>query len=140
MITIQPEAWKILAAHLESAYPKEGCGVLLGRVDGDKRQASEAVPCRNAYDGEQADRFQLHPADILSADKRARELKLDVIGFFHSHPDCDAYFSATDLKNSWPWYSNIVVSVREGKVHHAAAFIASDDQTASTPEELSRPE
>ncbi len=122
MITIEPEAWQTIAAHLEAAYPKEGCGILLGKADGDHRRATSAAACRNVYDGEQADRFELHPKDILAADKRARELGLDVVGFFHSHPDCDAYFSATDLKNSWPWYSNVVVSVRDGKVHRAAAF------------------
>ncbi len=140
MITIAREAWETIAVHLEAAYPKEGCGILLGTTDDDRRQASTAEPCRNIYQGEQADRFQLDPLDILAADRRARELGIDVIGFFHSHPDCDAYFSATDLANSWPWYSNVVVSVRAGKVHHAAAFIANDDQTQSTPEDLNHPE
>ncbi len=140
MITIDAEAWQTLTAHLEAAYPKEGCGVLLGKSDGDHRQALAAAPCRNSYSGEQADRFELHPKDILAADQRARELGLDVLGFFHSHPDCDAYFSATDLKHSWPWYSNVVVSVWAGKVRRAAAFIANDDQTQSTSEELIHPE
>jgi len=50
----------------------------------------------------------------LAADRAARERRMDLIGIYHSHPDCDAYFSETDLKNSCPWYSFLVLSIRYG--------------------------
>jgi proteasome lid subunit RPN8/RPN11 len=139
MITVDSGAWKVMVAHAESAYPKECCGILLGTVENDVRRAWLALPCRNAYEGDQKDRFQIDPVEQLAADKHARNHNLEVLGFFHSHPDTGAYFSATDLKNSWPWYSNIVMSVMNGRFDHAAAFIANDDQTASAPEELEHP-
>ena len=49
--------------------------------------------------------------DLLDADRRPASGELDLIGIFHSHPDCDAYFSETDLKNSCPWYSFVVLSI-----------------------------
>ena len=140
MIRIEPAAWAAMTSHLEAAWPKEGCGILLGKEQDGSRVVSEAVPCRNAYEGEQADRFQLDPKEQIAADRRARELGLDVLGFFHSHPDCDAYFSATDLANSWPWYSNVVVSVQSGRVLHAKAFIADEHQAVADPEELILPD
>ena len=140
MIRVSPEAWAVIERHLEHAYPKEGCGVLLGTGDGGNRDATVAIPCRNAYVGEQADRFQLDPEEQLAAEHRARDLGLSVVAVFHSHPDCDAYFSATDLKYSCPWYSNIVVSVRNGRVGHAKAFLADFDQSVSTPDELLLPD
>ena len=139
MIRVSAEAWSIIESHLEGAYPKEGCGILLGIQDGENRDASMAIACRNAYEGEQQDRFQLAPEEQLAAERRARELGLSVVAIFHSHPDCDAYFSSTDLKYSCPWYSNIVVSVQAGRVHHAKAFLANFDQTESSPEELQFP-
>ena len=139
MIQIAPEAWPVIETHLEAAYPNEGCGILLGTENGGTRQAVIAIPCRNAYDGGQKDRFELDPAEQLAAERRARELGLSVVAIFHSHPDCDAYFSSTDLKYSCPWYSNVVVSVQGGRVHHAKAFIANFDQTESTPDELILP-
>ncbi len=122
--------------HALASFPKECCGILLGSVDDPRRVCTEAIPCRNAYEGDQKDRFQLDPKDQLAADRRARELGLSVIGFFHSHPNADAYFSSTDLKNSWPWYSNVVMSIWNGEFKDAKAFIANDDQTAADPEEL----
>ena len=139
MIRIEPGAWSVMVQHARSAYPKECCGILLGTVDGGERSATIAIACRNAYDGEQKDRFLLDPKDQIAADRKGRELGLDVLGFFHSHPDEESYFSATDLKNSWPWYSNVVMSVKLGEVGYARCFIANDDQTASAEEDLVYP-
>lgn len=139
MLKIDHEPWSAMLQHARSAYPKECCGILLGNLDGETRTVTAAVPCRNAYDGDQSDRFLIEPVDQLAAQKRARVDGLEVLGFFHSHPDCDAYFSATDLANSWPWYSNVVVSIVNGEFNRAACFRANDDQTASEPEELIHP-
>ena len=49
---------------------------------------------------------------------------------------CDAYFSETDLKNSCPWYSFVVISVQDGKFHHANSFLPDIDQTQAETEEL----
>ena len=128
-----------MVEHAEACYPRECCGILLGSVDGDNRTAMLAIACRNAYEGDQKDRFQLDPKDQIAADRRAREQGLSVLGFFHSHPNEESYFSATDLKNSWPWYSNIVISVKDGSAAYARCFRANEDQTASEEEELSYP-
>src|SRR6516165_4379874 len=119
MIRIAGEAWPAIERHLEAAYPNEGCGILLGTERDGVREASVVIPCRNAYQGGQEDRFELDPLEQFAAEKRARELGLSVVAIFHSHPDCDAYFSSTDLRYSCPWYSNVVVSVQRGRVHHA---------------------
>jgi|WetSurMetagenome_2_1015567.scaffolds.fasta_scaffold355185_1 proteasome lid subunit RPN8/RPN11 len=137
MIQIRNAAWRTLLPHLVSAYPKEGCGLLLGTDGPAGRVALIAVPSPNAYDGEQKDRFLLEPKVQLSAEKLAREEGLDVIGIFHSHPDCDAYFSATDRENTWSFYSNLVVSIRAGAYADAACFRVDDERTRAIPEEFS---
>jgi proteasome lid subunit RPN8/RPN11 len=78
----------------------------------------------------------LRPEYLLEADRQALARRLDLIGIFHSHPDCDAYFSNTDLKNSCPWYSFVVLSIQDGKFNHANSFLPDLDQTAAEPEEL----
>jgi proteasome lid subunit RPN8/RPN11 len=78
----------------------------------------------------------LRPEDLLAADKKARAAGLDLIGIFHSHPDCDAYFSKTDLENSCPWYSFVVISVKNGKFDHANSFLPNAEQTDAPKEEL----
>jgi proteasome lid subunit RPN8/RPN11 len=140
MIRIENAAWAEMVRHAQACYPRECCGILLGTVDGaDKRVASIAIACRNAYEGDRPDRFALDPKDMIAAERQARQSGLDVLGFFHSHPDEESYFSATDLANSAPWYSNVVMSVRNGAVKTARAFIANVEQTEAPEEELSYP-
>lgn len=136
MIEIETGPWDTMVSHAEQIYPNECCGAMLGRIDGQSKLVIEAVPLKNSFEGEQAERYELHPNDLLAADKAARERGLDLIGIFHSHPDCDAYFSDTDLKNSCPWYSFVVLSIKKGKFDHANSFLPDIEQTHADREEL----
>jgi proteasome lid subunit RPN8/RPN11 len=136
MVNVSKEAWAVMVAHAEKTFPNECCGAMIGRIDGDAKQVTLAEPMQNAYSGAQGARYELRPEDLLDADRRARAAGLDLIGIFHSHPDCDAYFSKTDLENSCPWYSFVVLSVKGGKFDHAASFLPNADQTAAEKEEL----
>ena len=139
MIRIERDAWAAIVGHARGAYPNECCGAMLGRADGGATSVSIAAPLENAYRGSQKDRYEIRPEDLLAVDRQARRAGLELIGIYHSHPDCDAYFSETDLKNSCPWYSFVVVSIRKGRFHHANCFRPNADQTAAEPEDLSCP-
>jgi proteasome lid subunit RPN8/RPN11 len=136
MIEIGARPWQAMVLHAERTYPQECCGAMLGRIHQDRKLVVDAVPLENAFAGERGQRYELRPEDLLEADKAARARGLDLIGIFHSHPDCNAYFSETDLKNSCPWYSFVVLSIQNGKFHHANSFLPDVDQTAAEPEEL----
>jgi proteasome lid subunit RPN8/RPN11 len=136
MIKIDTTAWKVMVAHAEATFPNECCGAMIGTIDGELKVVTRALPMENAYTGTQEDRYELRPEDLLAADRDARAAGLDLIGIFHSHPDCDAYFSKTDLENSCPWYSFVVLSVKGGKFDHANSFLPNADQTAAEKEEL----
>lgn len=136
MIKINDAAWKAMVAHAEAKFPNECCGAMIGYIAGDVKDVTLAQPLENAYSGAQGARYELRPEDLLEADKKARAAGLDLIGIFHSHPDCDAYFSKTDLENSCPWYSFVVLSVKGGKFDHANSFLPNAEQTAAEKEEL----
>jgi proteasome lid subunit RPN8/RPN11 len=136
MIKISPQAWQTMVAHAEAKFPNECCGAMIGNIDDGAKHVTRAEPLENAYIGAQGARYELRPEDLLEADKKARAAGLDLIGIFHSHPDCDAYFSKTDLENSCPWYSFVVLSVKGGKFDHANSFLPNADQTAAEKEEL----
>jgi proteasome lid subunit RPN8/RPN11 len=139
MIRIEPEAWETMLSHATLTYPNECCGALLGSTDGEQKNVVVAVPLENAFAGEQGARYELRQEDLLSADSEARRRGMDLIGIFHSHPDCDAYFSETDLKNSCPWYSFVVLSIKRGEFDHANSFLPDADQTRAEKEELVYP-
>ena len=137
MIRIEREPWDVMVAHARQAYPNECCGAMLGSISDDVKIVREALPLENEFSGPQAARYELRPEDLLAADKAARERKMDLIGIYHSHPDCDAYFSQTDLKNSCPWYSFVVLSIQKGEFNHANSWLPNFEQTEAAKEELS---
>jgi proteasome lid subunit RPN8/RPN11 len=136
MIQIEPAAWAVMVAHAQDKFPNECCGVMVGTSTGESKTVTRAVTLENAYHGVQEDRYEIRPEDLLAADRQARADGLELIGIFHSHPDCDAYFSKTDLENSCPWYSFVVLSVKGGRFDHANSFLPNADQTAAEKEEL----
>ena len=135
-IRIEPEPWANMVAHARQTYPNECCGAMLGSIDGAGKTVRVALPLENAFDGVQAARYELRPQDLLGADKVARARHMDLIGIYHSHPDCGAYFSKTDLQNSCPWYSFVVLSVQKGEFDHAASYLPNAEQTEAAQEEL----
>ena len=136
MIHIEPGPWRAMLEHAVEAYPNECCGAMVGAADGDTKTVREAMRLANAFAGAQAARYELRPEDLLAADSAARARGLDLIGIYHSHPDCDAYFSKTDLENSCPWYSFVVLSVQKGEFHHANSWLPNFDRTEAAREEL----
>jgi proteasome lid subunit RPN8/RPN11 len=137
MIHIEGGAWREMVAHARKTYPNECCGAMLGIVGDGGKTVRVALPLENSYQGTQQSRYQLRPEDLLRADQEARSRKMDLVGIYHSHPDCDAYFSETDLKNSCPWYSFVVLSIRNGAFDHANSWLADADQRQAEREELS---
>ena len=136
MIRVASEPWQEMVAHARAAYPNECCGAMLGRVDGEAKEVLVAMKLENSSTGSQAARYELRPADLLAADKEARRQGMDLVGIYHSHPDCDAYFSKTDLENSCPWYSFIVLSIQKGEFDHANSWLPNAEQTKAEKEEL----
>lgn len=136
MIKIEQEPWQEMVAHARSTYPNECCGAMLGDVDGDTKLVTKAVALENAFTGQQQTRYELRPEDLRRADEEAERLQMKLVGIYHSHPDCDAYFSETDLKNSCPWYSFVILSIRKGEFDHANSWLPDLEQTHAEKEEI----
>jgi proteasome lid subunit RPN8/RPN11 len=137
MIHIETQPWREMVEHARAVYPNECCGAMLGKVEQGRKVVRETLRLENAYEGAQNSRYELRPEDLMRADRAARTRNMDLVGIYHSHPDCGAYFSETDLKNSCPWYSVVVLSIRNGEFDHANSWLPNPDQTAADQEELS---
>ena len=111
-----------LRAHAERAYPEECCGVLLGRARGDAREVVEARACANARAGRR-DRYAIAPEELVAAQREARERGLEIVGFYHSHPDHPPEPSATDRAEAyWEGCSYVIVSVAQGRPKEVRSF------------------
>jgi proteasome lid subunit RPN8/RPN11 len=123
-------------AHLSRAYPEEGCGVLLGRDRGDAREVARAVLIQNWREDSKHNRYLIAPEQFLAAEREAQDAALDVVGFFHSHPDHPARPSGFDLEHAWPFYSYLIVSVEHGQATDMRAWRLAEDRSGFEPETL----
>ena len=128
-----------IAAHGERDYPYECCGLLLGSlVAGGVKTISEIYPISNARE-EQAkrNRFLIRPKELMRGERYAEAKSLEVVGFYHSHPDHPAVPSRYDLEHAWPLYSYVVVSVRAGAAEDLRSWEMEPDRSRFSEEEIS---
>lgn len=110
-----------IRSELEAAYPREGCGVLLGEVAGEVRRVTEAVRAENRWEGRD-DRYLVDPGTLRELQEREARGGPAVLGFYHSHPDAEPVPSPTDVEHAWPWYLYLVVRVDGGEAGPARAW------------------
>ena len=130
-----------IRAHGQETYPHECCGALLGRdadaaagTDSEKdaiapeREILSLFPLVNRRDDSPRNRFSVTSEDVLAAERAAREQGLEVVGWYHSHPDHPARPSQYDRDHAWPWYSYIIVSVQSGAPQEMTSWRLNDDR------------
>ncbi|MGH9487953.1 MAG: Mov34/MPN/PAD-1 family protein [Terriglobales bacterium] len=116
-LSIPPEHLEAVLQHGEQAYPNECCGLLLGSMESGGRRSIRAIHrMRNANTASPRNRFDFDPKEHLEAQRAARARGLEIVGFYHSHPDHPARPSQYDLDHaSWPGYSYLIVSIQQSK-------------------------
>ncbi|MCO5177259.1 MAG: M67 family metallopeptidase [Thermomicrobiales bacterium] len=120
-----------IATHGEETFPDECCGVLLGNETGGQRTVEQLLPIENEWDeGERRRRFLITPQAMMRAEREARKRGLDILGFYHSHPNAPARPSEFDREHAWPWYSYLIASIREGTFDVLTGWQLRDDRTA----------
>jgi len=109
--------------HGEEIYPHECCGILLGTSEGDVRTVRATVRCGNTRTDSPQNRYHIDPRELVRAQREARERGLDIVGFYHSHPDHPARWSPTDLEEAhWIGCSYVITSVANGKATETNSF------------------
>ena len=149
MIVIRESLIETIRRHGARAYPHECCGALLGRdrdnapgdgptggpgtggPGGPVREVMGLLPLDNRRDGEAARRrFLVTAEDHLRAEREARKRGLDIVGFYHSHPDHPSRPSEFDRDHALPWYSYLILRVAEGSPGETTSWRLADDRAA----------
>ncbi|MGH7498907.1 MAG: Mov34/MPN/PAD-1 family protein [Gemmatimonadales bacterium] len=122
--------------HGEDAYPAECCGVLAGRVGADG--AKEVVRLAPAVNRRTDDphRYLIAPDDLRRLESVLKSEGLDVVGYYHSHPDHPPAPSAFDADHAWPWYSYLIVRIDRGRGADLASWVLDDELPRMHPESL----
>ncbi len=136
MLKLATRHLEVVLRHSQACYPDEGCGLLIGKLDGETKlvQRVDAAP-NERVDGA-ARRYLISSDAIRRAEKDAQSQGLEIVGFFHSHPDVAAIPSEYDRNHAWPWYSYLIVSVRNGDCREQRCWTLRDDRSGFDPEDL----
>jgi proteasome lid subunit RPN8/RPN11 len=125
-----------IRAHGVETYPHECCGAILGRESDAAREVLGLMPLANRRDDSPRNRFEVTSDDVRLAEKTARGQQLELIGWYHSHPDAPARPSEYDRDHAWPWYSYIIVSVESGQPRDMNSWRLRDDRSAYDSEAI----
>jgi proteasome lid subunit RPN8/RPN11 len=134
MLRIAYTDYEALRTHGEETYPNECCGVLLGKnVAGEGNHVQQLVRAGNTRTDSAHNRYNIAPQELVKIQRQARGLGLDIVGFYHSHPDHPAQWSPTDFAEAhWLGCSYIITSVEHGKAVTTNSFLltgtAEDDK------------
>jgi proteasome lid subunit RPN8/RPN11 len=135
-LKIPAELMQKIEAHGVETFPYECCGALLGRDDDGGRVVTALFALSNRRQDSPRNRFEITPEDVMLAERTAHDKKLDLIGWYHSHPNAPAQPSEFDREHAWPWYSYIIVSIRDGSPKEMTSWRLEDDRTAYDPEAI----
>ena len=124
--------------HAATSYPDECCGVLIGRILDDSTVVERLLSVDNERNESRHNRYLINPETVLAAHKEARALGLDVVGYYHSHPDHPARPSEFDREHAWPGVSYLIVSVEKGSVADARSWRLADDREKFDEEEIEK--
>jgi proteasome lid subunit RPN8/RPN11 len=105
-----------------AAYPYEGCGALLGRYDEATPRVVRTIPLPNTEAAAPRIRFAVSPKDYMHVEAEATRLGLDLLGFWHSHPDHPARPSVTDRAYAWEGLLTLVLAVAKGAAGELTAW------------------
>jgi len=114
-----------LRKHGEQTYPYECCGVLVGELDRAKGSTVKAVfPCSNALGNLSQKRYLISPSELVRIQGEATLAGCNIVGFYHSHPDIPAQWSATDLAGAqWTGCSYVITSIERGRATVTNSFL-----------------
>lgn len=132
MLKLPATIQDIINAHGAAAFPYEGCGLLLGRIENGNNVVVAIHPAQNTWpiESEKPERFRISSADMLQAELAAMNQDLELIGIFHSHPNHPPIASPRDLAwATWPGYSYLITEIRDGQPRLSRSWQLMADRT-----------
>jgi proteasome lid subunit RPN8/RPN11 len=142
-LILSQQLYADLRAHGEQTYPHECCGIMLGKSDASARGNGEPditvtalLRAGNTRTDSAHNRYNIAPQELIRAQREARKAGLDIVGFYHSHPDHPAQWSATDFAEAhWIGCAYVITAVAGDKIKGAAQITNSFLLTGTSEED-----
>jgi proteasome lid subunit RPN8/RPN11 len=124
MLKLNGQTYDAIRRHGEETYPHECCGVLLGRSSDGGNTVEDAIRAGNTRTDSAHNRYHIAPQELVKIQRLGRERGLDIVGFYHSHPDHPAQWSQTDFAEAhWLGCSYVITAVEKGTAQVTNSFL-----------------
>jgi proteasome lid subunit RPN8/RPN11 len=124
VLKLTEQTYNAIRRHGEETYPHECCGVMLGRSTDGGNEVEDAVRAGNTRTDSAHNRYNIAPQELIRIQREARERGVDIVGFYHSHPDHPAQWSKTDFAEAhWLGCSYVITAVEKGVARRTNSFL-----------------
>jgi len=139
-LIVSPEVYAAIRAHGEQTYPNECCGIMLGKNIGDDLEVWMLIRAGNTRTDSAHNRYHIAPQELIAAQREGRKNGLDILGFYHSHPDHPAMWSQTDFAEAhWFGCAYVITAIEKGRAAITNSFLltgTSEDDKAFVNQEI----
>jgi proteasome lid subunit RPN8/RPN11 len=123
-LILSKQLYQELRAHGEETYPHECCGILLGKSTDANLHVHQIIRAGNTRTDSAHNRYNIAPQELIAAQREARKSGLDIIGFYHSHPDHPAQWSPTDFAEAhWFHCAYVITAIEKGAAQITNSFL-----------------
>ena len=123
-LLLTKQLYEELRAHGEETYPHECCGILLGKAEDDTIHVSAVIRAGNTRTDSAHNRYNIAPQELIHAQREGRKSGLDIVGFYHSHPDHPAQWSSTDFAEAhWFGCAYVITAIEQGVAQITNSFL-----------------
>ena len=123
-LSVSELLYQQLRAHGEETYPYECCGIMLGKTEDEGIRVEALIRAGNTRTDSAHNRYHIAPQELIKAQREGRKAGLDIVGFYHSHPDHPAMWSSTDFAEAhWFGCSYVITAVEKGKAAITNSFL-----------------
>lgn len=138
MVSIPTRELTAIRHHAERGYPHEACGFLLGEMDpaAGRFAVSALRPADNLHADRARTRYLIDAESYRAAEREVAARGLDIVGFYHSHPDAPARPSTFDREHAWPAVAYLIVPVTRAGADESMAWVLAEDRSRFLPLDL----
>ena len=134
-LKLSGELYEQIRAHGVETYPFECCGIMLGRAGEDGIEVSSLLRAGNTRTDAAHNRYHIDPRELIAAQREGRKLGLEIMGFYHSHPDHPAMWSSTDFAEAHWFGCSYVITAVDGDKSTGKATVTNSFLLAGTGED-----
>ena len=108
---------------------------MLGRAGAEATEVVTLLRAGNTRTDSAHNRYHIDPRELIAAQREARKLGLDIVGFYHSHPDHPAQWSQTDFAEAHWFGCSYLITAVEGDKQTGKSTVTNSFLLTGTGEE-----